>query len=101
MRPGCSSKRRAHGGFRVMGVIAAVGVAGLQLMTMLAKGSGDEAWIDAVYRFRTDAIPSCEQLAGRARMRPAEGSIEWARLDGLGASTTIDGRCRIDARLAI
>ena len=101
MRPAWSSKLRARGGFVVMFFIAAVGSVGMQTLAMLARGSGDEAWVQAVYRFRADAMPSCEQLAGRAHGTAEEGELAWARLGGLGASATVDGRCRIEARLAI
>lgn len=101
MRPASSSKLRARGGFWVMLCVAAVGSIGMQTLTMLAKQTGDEAWVDAVYRFNTDAIPSCELLAGRAQSTPGEGDVNWARLGGLGSAITVDGRCRLETRLVI
>lgn len=101
MRPAWSSKLRARGGFWMMLCVAALGSIGMQTLAMLARQNGDEAWVNAVYRFHTDAIPSCEQLAGRARSTPGEDDVDWARLGGLGSATTVDGRCRLEARLVI
>lgn len=94
MRPAWSSKLRARGGIWPMLFSAAVGVVGMQILAMLAKGPDDEAWVDAVYRYRADAIPACELLAGPAQRPRAESDMGWARLSGLDTATAADGRCR-------
>lgn len=101
MRPASSSKLRARGCFWAMLFIAAVGSVGMQTLAMLARGAGDDAWVEAVYRFHEDALPSCEQLAGRAQLLPADGDVHWARLAGLEASTAVDGRCRSEGRVVM
>jgi hypothetical protein len=101
MRPAWSSKLHARGGFWAMLFIAAVGSVGLQALALSARASGDDAWVDAVYHFRSDTLPSCEQLAGRPQLPLSEGNVDWVRLGGLGASTTIDGRCQFDERVAM
>ncbi len=100
MRPGWSSKLRVRGSLVAMFFIVAVGSAGMHGLALLARSAGDEAWVDAVYRFRPDAVPSCEQLAGRAHLPRADADLRWARLGELAESTTVDGRCRMESRPA-
>lgn len=101
MRPASSSKLHARSGFWAMLFIAVVGSLGMQTLAMLSKGAGDEAWVDAVYRYDPDAVPSCEQFAGRAQWLLTESDVDWARLAGLEASATVDGRCRSEGRVVM
>lgn len=101
MRPAFSNKPRARACFWAMLFIAAVGSVGMQTLALLARGAGDDAWVDAVYRFDEDALPSCEQLAGRAQLLLADRDLSWARLAGLEASTAVDGRCRSEGRVVM
>lgn len=82
-------------------LIAALGSLGMQTLALLNKGAGDDAWVNAVYRFREDALPSCAQLAGRAQWLLTESEVDWARLAGLEALTPVDGRCRSEGRVVM
>lgn len=100
MRPIWSSKLRARSGFWLMLAIAAIGSTGLQLLALQLRGPPDDALVDAVYRYRADALPACEQLLGRSPLALPPHEVEWVRMSGLPPVTS-DGKCRAEARLVL
>lgn len=102
MQPAWSSKQGARGGFWLMLYIALIASIGMHALARLAKTPRDEAWRPAVYQYRADTVPDCEQLTGRAALSlSAREEIDWVWLHGLALPAATDGRCRSAERMVL